>query len=67
METKKYKKTGEYNKKEADLTDTENKLMVSSGGSRVQYRAGEVGCKDCWMQDRMKGVLYNTGNIASIL
>ena len=41
----KIQKTSEYNKQEADLTDTENKLMVSIGGSRVQYRAGEVGCE----------------------
>ena len=40
----KIQKTSEYNNQEADLTDTE-KLMVSSGGSRVQYKAGEEGCK----------------------
>ena len=41
------------------LTDTENKLVVTSGG-------GEGGTNN-WVSHRLKDVFYNAGNIADIL
>ena len=46
------------------LTDTENKLVVTSG--RVGQLGGGRRDTNYWVWDRLKDVLYNMGNIANI-
>ena len=39
--------------------------MVTNGGGMMGD--GEGGGTNCWGEDRLKDVLYNTGNVANIL
>ena len=67
MESKKYSNLPNITKRRGD-TDIENKLMVASvEGEEGAIRGGEVRDVNYWVYDRLKDVLYNTGNIANIL
>ena len=44
--------------------EIENKLVVTSRGGEG---GGGVGGTSYWVEDRLKVVLYNMGNIANIL
>ena len=46
--------------------DTENKLVVTSGGGRGSTM-GEWVLTNYWMQDRLKDVFYDMGTISNIL
>ena len=41
--------------------------MDASGEGEGQYRLQKVEGTDYWVQDKLKHLLYTTGNIASIL
>ena len=63
MKSKKYKKLMTITKR---LTDTENKLVISGVG-RGNIGAGEWDVQTIGCMTGYKDMMYNMGNIASIL
>ena len=65
MESKKYDKLVNITYKKQ--THRYRALVVTSVCGRGQHRGGGVGGTNYWVEDRLKDVLYNTGNTANIL